>query len=209
MFFLAYFINAQCTYRNAVVFSSWISIPNTAFLNVLLVFPHDHSIMWTTWGKRCNQIFNQGLVSIKKEKWVCSNQWPCTERSGHIYIFLCVCMQVYTCYVLSLTETDMKQNIFFITPFFKRKKPLTLKNHWHFPLNFAAAHFPFYSNIIGLGFVFCLIHHINFCHTFGWWFLVLDWKLMETLNLRMWLLNYGMHCYCIYIWEQSPPQCTA
>lgn len=123
--FLAHFINAQ--YRNAVVFSSWISIPNTAFLNVLLVFPHDQSIMWTTWGKRCNQIFNQGLVSIKKEKWVWSNQWPCTERSGHIYIFLCVCMQVYTCYVLSLIETDMKQNIFFITPFFKKKtKPWSL-----------------------------------------------------------------------------------
>lgn len=126
MFFLAYFINAQCTYRNAVVFSSWISIPNTAFLNVLLVFPHDHSIMWTTWGKRCNQIFNQGLVSIKKEKWVWSKQWPCTERIGHIYIFLCVCMQVYTCYVLSLIETYMKQNIFFITPFFK-KNPSDIK----------------------------------------------------------------------------------
>lgn len=142
--FLAYFINAQCIYRNAVVFSSWISIPNTAFLNVLLVFPHDHSIMWTTWGKRCNQIFNQGLVSIKKEKWVWSNQWPCTERIGHIYIFLCVAMQVYTCYVLSLIETDMKQNIFFITRFFKKKTsdikksltfscctlPLLFKHNW-------------------------------------------------------------------------------
>lgn len=129
-------------------------------------------------------------------------KWP------HLYFPLCMHASLYV--LCTVSDWDWHETTyFFTTPFFKRKKPLTLKNHWHFPLNFAAAHFPFYSNIIGLGFVFCLIHHINFCHTFGWWFLVLDWKLMETLNLRMWLLNYGMHCYCIYIWEQSPPQCTA